>query len=480
MLITCFLDPAPTMDHSHGVVFTPQSVATPELDVAAFLDQPQLRYIRIYWVDFVNIRRCRIVPVAHFKALLKSNRPGVNIAKVCLGLIGLHVAPGFVPVGEYLYAIDLKSLRPCPFAPGHAAVLGQFEEKTPLAGTVAVELCPRTLLRGVESKIKTVHKTEFLVGFETEFILLDKIDPVNPVNVHDWSASVGLLAGSREALVLEEIGDAVTAAGISLQMIHAEAAPGQYEVVTGPLTPLAAADALVYTREIIVQIAAKHGLHATFVPRPFMYSAGSSAHAHISVHTANEQKSADGLSTHESQFLAGVLSHLRAIVALTLPTNASYKRMTDGVWSGGTYVNYGTENREAPIRLTNATSPASRNFEIRFVDGTANPHLALAAILAGGLLGFDAQQKLEMQDCPGPKSAAELTEQERLALGITTRMPLSVEEGQKSLEEDGALKAVLGTEFVEKYLAVNRTLQTLLVNEADTEDEALTRVVKFY
>ncbi len=130
--------------------------------------------------------------------------------------------------------------------------------------------------------------------------------------------------------------------------------------------------------------------------------------------------------------------------------------MVDGVWSGGTYVHYGTENREAPIRITNATSPKSRNFEMRFVDGTANPHLALAAIIGAGLSGLKSSTPLQMKDCPGPKCAWEMTEEERKALGITKRMPLDVEEARHNLVTDTGLKQVLGENLVAKYISVSK------------------------
>jgi glutamine synthetase len=129
--------------------------------------------------------------------------------------------------------------------------------------------------------------------------------------------------------------------------------------------------------------------------------------------------------------------------------------MVDGVWSGGTYVCWGTENREAPIRLTNAASPASRNFEAKFVDGTANPYLALAAVFAGGLIGLREMMALRMGDCQA-KSAAAMTAPERQALGITERMPLSLDEARKNLEQDSVLCDVLGKDLVEKYLSVNK------------------------
>ena len=228
-------------------------------------------------------------------------------------------------------------------------------------------------------------------------------------------------------------------------------------MVTGPLTPLDAVDALVHTREIIVSTAAKHGMHATFAPRISMESPGSSTHTHISVHSKNNVKTPEKISSLEASFLSSILTHLPALTAFTLPIPASYKRVVDGVWSGGTYVHWGTENREAPVRLSNATSPSSRNFEIRFVDGAANPYLALAGILGVGFAGIQGNVELTVQDCPGSPTAAEMSEEERQALGITQRMSLTWEESRKRLSENALLRdRVLGSELVEKYLSVNK------------------------
>lgn len=232
--------------------------------------------------------------------------------------------------------------------------------------------------------------------------------------------------------------------------------------MTGPLLPLEAADALVHTRETIVNIAAKHGLRATFAPRVYMDSAGSGAHAHVSVHSASPDSSpkpTNSLSTFENAFLASVLSHIPALMALTLPTPASYQRVADGVWSGGTYVCWGTENREAPIRLTNSSSPSSRNFELRFLDGTCNPYLALAGILGVGSKGVREGFPLEIQDCPGPLSAAQLSEEERKRLGITQRVSLSWEEARDKFSQDSAMKEIFGANMVDKYLSVNKVSQ---------------------
>lgn len=122
-------------------------------------------------------------------------------------------------------------------------------------------------------KAKNELNLSFLIGVESEFILLEQTNPtIEAVNNHGWSNSPALPSGSVETKVLEEIAHALSAAGIELQMYHAEAAPGQYEVVTGPLGPLQAADALVHTRETIYNVASKHGLRATFAPRVYMDS----------------------------------------------------------------------------------------------------------------------------------------------------------------------------------------------------------------
>ena len=113
---------------------------------------------------------------------------------------------------------------------------------------------------------------EFLVGFESEFILLKNTNPIEAINDHGWSIAQAFASGTTGAQVLDEIADALVLADIELQQYHSEAAPGQYEIVTGPLPPLQAADALIHTRETIYNIASKHGLRATFAPRIFMNS----------------------------------------------------------------------------------------------------------------------------------------------------------------------------------------------------------------
>ena len=111
-------------------------------------------YIRFQWIDFTNIVRFRIVPVSYFKKLLEGNRPGIAVAKVTLGIVYLSNASGFTSMGEYLVTPDLLTIRPCPYEPGHASLIGWFEEKAGVTDSqgqpiVQVDLCPRGMLRRI-------------------------------------------------------------------------------------------------------------------------------------------------------------------------------------------------------------------------------------------------------------------------------------------------------------------------------------------
>ena len=218
-------------EHAFGVVYTPSNVSSekPNALTEQFLDSQNVQFIRVTWVDWINNIRCRVIPRPYFRKLLESSRPGVSLTKAALGLVGLMLAPGFSGTGEYLYVLDLSSFRLCPYAPGHASVMGFFQYKVP-DPQYGLELqhCPRRVLQKVEQRAKDKAGVTYLVGFESEFTLLSATTPkLVTVNDADWSLSAKLPGGSVEATVLEEIAVKLAEASIELQMYHAEAAPGQ-------------------------------------------------------------------------------------------------------------------------------------------------------------------------------------------------------------------------------------------------------------
>lgn len=147
-----------------------------------------------------------------------------------------------------------------------------------------------------------------------------------------------------------------------------------------------------------------------------------------------------------------MLTHLPAVCAFSLPTEASYARMQDGIWSGGTWVSWGRENRESAIRLCG--EEGNYHFEVRAHDGTACSYVAMAALIAAGMRGVRSGAPLVAKDC---QLAANLhSAEERKALGVTRRLPLKLEEARSYIDEDRDLVSDLGTVFVQKFLSVNR------------------------
>ncbi|KAH9055672.1 glutamine synthetase/guanido kinase [Lactarius vividus] len=412
----------------------------------ASLDELSVRYIRFQWLDYTNISRNRIIPIPAFSELLEASRPGVGIATAAFGIVGSSIAPGFSATGD--------SIRLCGYAPGHANLMGWFEEKLPIQKQVGKDaldmpLCSRGLPRGIGHALGA----EFLAGFETEFILLKATQPIEAVNDATWSASCAFSPGSNAAKCLEEIADALQTGEIELLMYHSEAAPGQY-VVTGPLPPLEAADAVAFTRETIVNIAAKHGsLNCSII-------AGTAAHSHISIHPttqppanlppANPNTNNDTTMTPlERSFLQSLLENLPSSTVFTLPTAASYDRVQDCIWSCGTYACWGEDNKDVAILLTGP--PGSHHLEVRTIDGTANPHIALATVLGLGLIGV--QKGLELKIGATDRPAVFLSAEE---LGHLHR---TLSAARDAARKDATISDVLGQEFVQTYLSVNETME---------------------
>ncbi|KAH9958021.1 glutamine synthetase/guanido kinase [Russula dissimulans] len=450
-----------TSQVAFGLQYSPTSDKPPTLDHDAVLDnlsRRAIRYIRFQWVDYTNITRYRVIPLSAFRQLMSAGRPGIGLTKAAFGLVGASLAPGFSGTGEYLYTPDLSSIRLCGYAPEHVSLMGWFEEKD------------------IENKGRNLG-VRFLVGVETEFILLKSIDPIAAVNDAPWSASRALLSGSVAEKCLEDIANALQAGGIELLMYHSEAAPGQYEIVTGPLAPLDAADALVFTRETIVNISAKHGLHATFSPRVYQDTCGTAAHMHVSVHPtaqlpanpppANPNTNKKTTMTPlERSFLQSLLENLPFSAAYTLPTAASYDRVRDGIWSCGTYACWGRDNREAAVRLTGP--PGAHHFEVRTMDGTANPYIAFAAVLGLGLIGIEKGQELDKEEVEG--LAVDLSDEERAKRGVLGLLPSTLIAARRLAQMDTPIKDVLGKEFVQNYLSVNEAMEEFMKGGGSQEE----------
>ncbi|CAG8149197.1 unnamed protein product [Penicillium nalgiovense] len=404
---------------------------------------PDVDFVWVFFTTYIGTNLVRIIPVPEFKRLLEMDQ-GISVPKVILHVLPHdNVAEGGTLTGSFVLKPDPRCLSPC-INKNKAIVMSTWSHKE----NFPMGECARSMLDNLERLIEQKSNCSILVGFELEFCLLrqrtldnGKVEYETVNADHSWCSMTRedeLLLGILEEAVL-----ALQNVGIMVQQFHAELAPGQWEFVLPPDSPLRAVDALVIARQVVTKVANKHGYRATLYPRLSPEQPGTGAHVHISLNSDKVD-----LPTVES-FFAGILDHFTSISAFTLPQEISYGRVVGGIGSGGDYVCWGWENRETILRRI-----SSDRFEIKMMDGLANPYLGLCALLAGGLDGLVRGSSLSAGPCTIEPS--NMSDQERAALGIKT-MPSDLAQSLKNLEANGHLKQILSDSLVSTYVTVKRS-----------------------
>ena len=415
-----------------------------------FVAHHKADFFLLQWMDYTSFLRVRLLPK---KQAIKRFNEGnlLGITKAVFGLLQQdQMCPGFSAVGEYSLYPCFDSLREGATF-GHAVIQCEFREKN----GDEVAICPRTVLRKAVEKCAS-HGMSFLIGFEIEVVFMSHQiadghyhygeKPVS--SGHSWSSVRALHHGQIEGFIKSIVRN-LAIAGIEIEQFHPDSSAGQWEFILPPLPPLLAVDTLLLAREIIFSAPNLYNMRATLCPKPVPGQAGSGAHVHMSMMPAGQYES----------FYAGVLKHLRAILAFTYPNAQSYERSGDSVWAGGSWVAYGSQNREAPLRKIEDS-----HWEMKCMDGFANPYLALGAIIGAGFQGVLDNELLNIKDCT--KDPALLTEKERGELGITKRLPRSIGEALGWLQEDAQMREILGGAVVDTYLAV-KTEEGKMLAEMD-------------
>ncbi|PSR83513.1 hypothetical protein BD289DRAFT_369915 [Coniella lustricola] len=417
--------------------------------------------VRISWIDMVAFPRTRMIP---FRKLITSLEQGlrtdIGLAKATLGQLKNDLlAPGVGPVDEYRLYPDFSSLKAGP-VPGHWSMYADFRDQD---GST-VPLCPRTQLQRAQ-ELGAQHGLFFLVGFEIEFVLLERSSSGLTAltnNGHAWSTS-RVFANATIAKLLADMVRTLESMDIFVEQVHAEGALGQFELVLPPLAPVAAVDTLLHTREVIAALATTAGYRFTLHPKPFAGMNGTAAHAHLSISSSSSSFSSGDVSKDIYEpFYAGILKHLRAIAAFTYSNPCSYERVLDGAWAGGRWVTWGTQNREAPLRKI-----ADSHWEFKCLDGLANAYLAMASILFAGMRGLIDKEPLTWGDCG--VDPATLTENDRKELHVLQMLPASVGEALQALKEDEGLIDMLGEELVDRYVAVKEREVQFLESLGDSD-----------
>ncbi|KAF4972760.1 hypothetical protein FZEAL_9542 [Fusarium zealandicum] len=414
------------------------------------------RFLRVYWNDFTAMPRMRAVPMRRVWSLLRSGGDfSFGVTKAGLGILQNDVPVSDIsPSGEYRMHPDLSTLRPGP-RKGHITVMGDFKEKD---GS-AVSLCPRSFLKGALSKAAEQGLT-FNFGFEIELVLFrrgdgDKYEALDG-DGHAWSVGRAM-EHEASVEVLEDAIEQLDEAGVYIEMVHPESANGQYEIVLPHAPALEAVDTLLYARDVISSCATAKGLRMTLHPKPYAIACGTAAHVHMSISSPNGPSE----EVYEP-FYAGILKHLRAITAFTYSNMVSYERALDGCWAGGTWVAWGTQNREVPLRKIEGS-----HWELKCIDGLANPYLALSAVLLAGTKGVADKQELFWGDCTEDPSQLSLADRDRL--NIRDRLPMSIKESLRSLTMDAEMVELLGSALVRRYSNIKMAETDMLEKMGDEE-----------
>lgn len=300
------------------------------------------------------------------------------------------------------------------------------------------ECCPRTLLKRAVAMLDQEAGLVPLVAFEHEFQVIGASWPAAPA----FSLAAQRRAdpfGPRLMTLLQQ-------AGVEPEMFLPEYGADQFEVTCRPAGALAAADRAVVLRAVVRELAARSGWHASFAPKTVPDGVGNGVHIHLSFRDRDgcpatyDPARPGGLSEAAGRFTAGVVGHLPGLLALTAPSPLSYLRLVPHRWSAA-YACLGDRNREAAVRICPVVAlpgsdPAKQaNVEFRAADATANPHLALAAILFAGLEGLRAG--LEQPPLVNADPSA-LSDAERERLGAH-RLPADLPAALAAFRADSAV-----------------------------------------
>ncbi|HYE90199.1 MAG TPA: glutamine synthetase, partial [Terriglobales bacterium] len=381
---------------------------------------------------------------------------GLTLAAQSMNALDQLLPEGsFGPIGEVRIVPDLDSFAVLPYVPRTARLLCRLETRDGAAWGA----CPRAVLERAIVRA-AAQGFVFRAAFENEFTLArregERFVPFDDSKVF---STIGM---DLAAPVMMEIIDALQAQGVEPEQYYAEAGPGQQELPVRYADAMRAADTHITVRETARGVALKHGLYASFAPKPFPEEVGNGSHVHASLwRTADgrnhfhDARDRYGLSEAAYGFIGGVLAHLPALVALTAPTVNSYRRLQPRFWASA-YTAWGVDNREAAVRVASkrrGLEMESSNVELRPCDPTTNPYLALGGLLAAGLDGI--ARKLD----PGEPVAVDpdtLSDADRARRGIQ-RLPTTLGAALDALERDEVLCEALGETLAREYVLVKRS-----------------------
>ena len=351
-------------------------------DILRMAEEEDVNFIRLQFTDIFGTVKNVEIPKSQLQKALDN--------KMMFDGSSIH---GFVRIEEsdmYLYP-DLDTWVVFPWTAGRGKVARLIcdiynSDRTPFLGD------PRNNLKRVLKEMEELGFTDFNLGPEPEFFLfkLDETgEPTLELNDHGGYfdlAPTDLGENCRKEIVVE-----LEEMGFEIEASHHEVAPGQHEIDFKYANAVTACDNIQTFKLVVKTIARKHGLHATFMPKPIFGISGSGMHCNLSLFKDDENVFYDPngkleLSETAYQFMAGILKHAPGYTAITNPLVNSYKRLVPG-YEAPVYIAWSAKNRSPLVRIPTSRGLSTR-VELRSVDPSANPYLVMAVLLKAGLHGI--------------------------------------------------------------------------------------------
>lgn len=409
------------------------------------IEEEDVEFIRLQFTDLFGVLKNVAVTTSQLERILENK---IMFDGASIG--------GFADAEQSDLCLhpDLDTFAIFPWRPQHGKVARFMCDVCHVDGT-PFEGDPRFILKKqLEAADKLGYQLD--VGPECEFFLFHTDDQGRPTTVSHEEAGyfdvapldLGENARRDMILTLEEMGYVVEAS-------HHESAPAQHEIDFQYDEALKMADGIMTFRLAVKTIARRHGLHATFMPKPLQTVSGSGMHINLSLsrngrNVFYDETDSVKLSKEGYYFIGGLMKHISAITAVTNPLVNSYKRLVPG-YEAPVYIAWSAQNRTPLIRIPASTDERQR-IELRSPDSAANPYLALAVCLAAGLEG------IREQIMPPERIDANLfamTEAERAARRIR-RLPANLLEAIQELEQDELLAAVLGEHAMQRLVEAKK------------------------
>lgn len=414
-------------------------------DIMKLVEEEDIEFIRLQFTDmFGTLKNVAITASQLEKALdNKCMFDGSSIE-------------GFVRIDEsdmYLYP-DLNTFEVFPWRPQHGKVARMICDVYRPNGT-PFEGDPRYILKKVLKEAADMGYS-FNVGPECEFFLFHTDDEGRPTTISHEKAGyfdispLDLGENARRDIILnlEEM-------GFEIEASHHEVAPAQHEIDFKYTNALKAADNMMTFKLVVKTIAKRHGLFASFMPKPVYGVCGSGLHINMSltkdgVNIFNDHSAPDGISKETYQFIAGIMEHMKGMTLIANPIVNSYKRLLPG-YEAPIYITWSAGNRSPLIRIPSARGTNMR-IELRSPDPAANPYLLFATCLAAGLDGIKRGLEIPKSlDC----NIYEMTKKQLEDQGIEA-IPSNLSKACHYFEDDQFMKEILGEHVHAKYLKAKR------------------------